>query len=410
VFWVEAEDHDWEEVRSCSILDPELDVRTIGLAARPASDPVPVARIVLDLSIREVLDDLARVLPVTDFTPALLADLREVYAPGTGMADAFCVWLERALGDRGLVVYDASDPAAKPLVADVFARELSTAGRTTSLARAAGSDLESRGYHAQVQPLDSSLALFRLDGARRAIRQEEGKLVVGGTSYPPSALVQEVLSDPARFSPGVLLRPVVQDTLFPTVCYVAGPSELAYLGQLRGVYQHFDVPMPLIYPRATATLLDSASSRFLARYHLSLETLQPQDEAALNALLQQQIPAGIEQAVAAASGAVDTHMTALTSAVSALDSTLEGAVQSTLGRMQHDLRTLHGKIIQSAKRRHDTLRRQFTHARALAFPRGHAQERAIGFVSFLNRYGSALVDRLDDELPLDMGRHWVVTI
>ena len=38
-------------------------------------------------------------------------------------------------------------------------------------------------------------------------------------------------------------------------------------------------------------------------------------------------------------------------------------------------------------------------------------EQAIGdFMSFLNQYGPALVDRLDEELPLDLGRHWVVTI
>jgi uncharacterized protein YllA (UPF0747 family) len=93
-----------------------------------------------------------------------------------------------------------------------------------------------------------------------------------------------------------------------------------------------------------------------------------------------------------------------------LDRTLEGAAKSTLGRMQQDLQALHGKMIQAAKRRDDTLRRQFIHLRALAFPRGHAQERTIGFVSFLNQYGPALVDRLADELPLDMGHHWVVTI
>ena len=90
----------------------------------------------------------------------------------------------------------------------------------------------------------------------------------------------------------MLLRPIVQDTLFPTICYVAGPNELAYLGQLRGVYEHFGVPMPLMYPRATATLLDSAALRFLTKYKLPLEALQPQDEAALNELLQDPDSAG----------------------------------------------------------------------------------------------------------------------
>ncbi len=93
-----------------------------------------------------------------------------------------------------------------------------------------------------------------------------------------------------------------------------------------------------------------------------------------------------------------------------IDPTLEGATRSTLGRMQDDLKKLHGKIIQAAKRKDETLRRQFKHAQAQAFPGGQPQEREIGFVYFLNKYGPALVDRLSEELPLEMGTHWVVTI
>jgi bacillithiol synthase len=202
----------------------------------------------------------------------------------------------------------------------------------------------------------------------------------------------------------------VQDTIFPTICYVAGPNELAYLGQLRGVYDHFGVPMPLMYPRASVTLMDSAGLRFLTKYKLPLEALQAQDEAALNELLKAQIPRVVEESVAEASRTIEAQMARVVQAMPALDPTLEGAARSTLQRMQHDLQTLQTKMIQAAKRRDETLRRQFMHARALAFPDGHAQERTIGFVSFLNQYGPALVERLDEALPLDMGRHWIVTI
>ena len=108
--------------------------------------------------------------------------------------------------------------------------------------------------------------------------------------------------------------------------------------------------------------------------------------------------------------AVDERMTTLAAAVPQIDPTLEGAVRSTLSRMQDDLKKLHGKIIQAAKRKDETLRRQFHHAQAQAFPGGHPQEREVGFVHFLNKYGPGLVDRLNDELPLEMGNHWVVTI
>jgi len=410
IFWIDAEDHDWEEVRSCAVFDDELAPRTISLPARPGAEPSPVATVRLDTTIGDALAELERVLPDHGFRATLLAGLRRAYVPGVGMADAFGRWLEDVLGARGLVVYDSSDAASKPLVSQVFARELSMPGQTARLAALAGSDLTARGYHAQVHAQDDSLALFHLDGGRRAIRQQDGRFVVGDQQFAASALMEQATAQPGGFSPNVLLRPVVQDTIFPTICYVAGPNELAYLGQLRGVYEHFGVPMPLFYPRASATLLDSAAVRFLTKYKLPLEALQAQDEAALNELLKAQIPEVVEDSFGEAAQTIVSQMDRLVQTIPALDPTLEGAARSTQERMQRDLQTLHAKMIQAAKRRDETLRRQFMHARALAFPGGHAQERTIGFVSFLNQYGPALVDRLDEELPLDLGHHWIVTI
>lgn len=397
VFWIEAEDHDWDEVRSCTVLDAEMAPRSVALAKRNG-DPVPVASITLDDQAASVLSELEQMLPPTEFRDALLADLRTAYAPGTSMADAFGRVLERVLGDYGLVVYDASDPAAKPLVGDLFARELAAPGQTAKLAAAAGADLAARGYHAQVQTADQNgVSLFRLDGARRPIQK-------------PADLVKEAADRPAGFSPGVLLRPIVQDVVLPTVCYVAGPNELAYLGQLRTVYEQFGVPMPLMYSRATATILDSAAMRFLAKYHVPFDALQTQDDGPLNDLLKTQIPPEVDEALAAAGQAVDERMRKVIEALPLLDPTLEGAAKNTLGKIQKDLETLHGKTISAAKKKHETLRRQFQRTRALAFPDGQPQERTIAFIWFLNQYGQAFVERLRQELPLEMGTHWVVTI
>ena len=399
VFWIDAEDHDWNEVKACGILDTDLNLADVTLGEPAGAGHGSVAQVRMDHSAVAALDALAAALPPTEFTEPLMHALRRAYRPGNGMAEAFGEWIESVLGPRGLVVFDASDPAAKPLAAGIFARELEHPGVTSRLAAGAGAALAALGYHAQVVPHDDHLALFHLDGTRAGISADEAP-----------ALRERARARPEEFSPGVLLRPLVQDTLFPTVCYVAGPNELAYLGQLRGVYETFGVPMPLMHQRSTATLLDSNAMRFLARHELPLESLRHQDEGVLNQLLEAQIPAAVHESLEEAARATSDRMAALARTVAQIDPTLEASARSTLGRMQDDLRKLHGKIIQAVKRKDDTLRRQFRHAQAQAFPGGHPQERSVGFVYFLNRHGHGLVDRLLEDLPPDQGTHWVITV
>ena len=197
--------------------------------------------------------------------------LARAYQPGAGMADAFGRWLESVLGPRGLVVYDAADPAAKPLVADVFAREIEHAGRNVAAgAREAGAALQARGYHAQATPHEGSLALFHLNGGREPIRHA-GRRVSGRRAH--------------RLEGGDLLDarpPVARPSSAPTCCCgrscrtrcsrrsVTSPARTSWRisASSSGVYEAFGVPMPLIQQRATATLLDANAMRFLTRHEL----------------------------------------------------------------------------------------------------------------------------------------------
>ena len=409
VFWVDAEDHDLEEISGCHVLNGDLQRVPVSLSI-DAPPGTSAAAVVLDDSIRVVLDGLRAALPPTEFTAEVLDALAASYAPGVRLVDAFARWLDRLLGHHGLVVFDASDPTAKPFVRSLFKREIRSPGRTAQLAADAGAELTALGYHAQASPPAGAVALFRLDGGRHAIRATDGTFASGGRTVAAQTLLEDIDSEPAWFSPNVLLRPVVQDTLLPTVAYVAGPNELAYLGQLRRVYAAFDVPMPIIYPRASATLVDAATVKFLSRYDVDFAQLQAQDDAAINRLLALQIPETIEQAIAAAEQSAAAHLDAIGSAVPTLDPTLAGAASSTAGRIARELGNLRGKVVSAAKRKDSTLRRQFQRARAQSFPGGAPQERSLAGIHFLNRYGFVLVDRLLGDLPLDPGHHWLLTV
>jgi bacillithiol synthase len=410
VFWVDAEDHDWEEVRSCTVLDAEFQPRTVTLVDLEGAGELPIAQLRLDARVEHTIEELASVLQLTEFTPSVLADIRAAWNPGTGMARAFATWLERLLGEHGLVVFESADPDAKPLVASVFAKELAAPGHTAALAAKAGEALAARGHAPQVVLQPDTVSVFSLDGGRRAIKRQGDQLLIGERTHSSEALSKEAAARPGGFSPNVLLRPIVQDTLFPTVAYIAGPSELAYLGQLCGVYKQYGVPMPLMVPRSTATLLDSGASRFLAKYAVPFQDLRTPDESALNKLLEGQLPASVEQALRDAATQTQQAMARVVEALPSLDPTLSGAAKTTLGKMEHELRSLHSKVIHAAKKRHETLRRQFVRAQAQAFPHGHPQERTLGVIYFLNKYGPGVIDLLLEELPVDPGQHWLVTL
>jgi bacillithiol synthase len=410
VFWVDAEDHDFEEIRHATVFDREMAVADIRLADLPGAGALPAAAVTLAPDVDEALTALETQLPPTEFTPALIASLRRHYAAGRSLATACASWLDELLGPHGLVVFDASDRRAKPAVASLFRQELEHPCRTAHLTRAAGEAMARLGHAAQIDPGDDVVCLFYLDGTgRRPIRYRNGQFLVADAPRDVAQLLADVDAHPERFSPNVLLRPIVQDTLFPSICYVAGPSELAYQAQLADAYRAFVVPQPLLVSRASATLIDSAAAKFLDRYQVALETLQVQDESALNRLLESQLPPGLDAAFADLDRQLAEATARLKAPASTVDPTLSGAVDTTLERLRDTLRTLQGKIVQASKKKDDTLRRQFGRTRTLVFPGGVSQERAISLAFFINRYGPGLVDRLLGILPPLPAAHYVIT-
>ena len=411
VFWVDAEDHDWDEIRSAQILDASFSVVDLTLGQLPGAGSEPVGRLVLDDSVETAIAALQTHLAPSDFTAEVIDLLRRRYRAGTRVGAAFAGLLDDLLGAEGLVVFESDDAALKPLVADLFVRELEQPCKTTKLARDAGALMASLGHAPQVEPADDSVALFHVNqGVRRSIKRQGEAFTTGDTTRSADELKAEAEAHPERFSPNVLLRPIVQDRLFPTACYVAGPSELAYQAQLGGIYREFSVEPPLLYSRASATILDSAAARFLERSGMPLEALQARDESALNKLLESQLPPGLDRAIGESDAAFADRLAALKPLVAAIDPTLAGAVDTTVDKMRDTLKTLNNKIIQAAKRKDDTLRRQFTRTRALTFPGGTPQERALCVVFFLNRYGVGLGQRLLEMLPLETDQHYVLTL
>jgi bacillithiol biosynthesis cysteine-adding enzyme BshC len=414
VFWVEAEDHDWEEVRTATVLDRDFTVASLTLHALEGAGERPVGSLKLDAGIDQMISALEQLLAPTEFTTEVLGTLRRRYADGAPLGTACAGWFDDLLGRHGLVVFESNDPAAKPVAADLFARELANPSRAAALVAESAAEMLRLGHAPQVEPAADAVCLFYVsDAGRQPIKRQGADYLIGETVRPASDLAAEASAHPERFSPNVLLRPLVQDRLFPTVCYVGGPSELAYQAELGPLYREMGVERPLLASRTSATLVDSAAGRFLDRHDVPYEAFQAQDELALNKLLESQLPPSVDRAIEAIGEYVGARADELKATVERIDPTLAGVIDTTFDRIRGTLDTMQTKIVQASKKKDDTLRRQFIRTRALLFPDGHPQERLLNVAFFVNRYGLTIGDRLLDALPpaLDAGRaHYIVSL
>jgi uncharacterized protein YllA (UPF0747 family) len=270
-------------------------------------------------------------------------------------------------------------------------------GKSTAAARAAGDALVSRGYHAQVARAGTELNLFWHGAMREPVRVgDDGALRLAGSgkSVKPSALVAMMRERPEDVSPGVLLRPMVQDRLFPTAAYVGGPSEIAYWAQVNAVYPLFDAVPPAVAPRAGATLLEPKVARILDRFGIAWPALAGDVEAvvgeALTALLPDDFPALFERE----RDVLRKSFGRLEERVTAFDPSLKGAVTTAAGRMEHEATGLEKKLMQVWKRRQDESVQQIRRAAGLLFPGGKLQERAHAPLAYMARYGPGLAAHL----------------
>jgi bacillithiol biosynthesis cysteine-adding enzyme BshC len=288
LFWMDTDDHDFAEVQNAWVLDPAYDLVNLRYEGRDDNERFAVGGRELNADIESVLNHAEKTLPETEFKQEVLAALRQSYAPGNTMARAFGSWLLRMTRGTGLAVVDPALPELKRIGAGVFEREIADGSESTRLVQKTTEELLALGYHAQASASETNLNLFYADPSRNPI-------AASADSTARDDWKRRAGDEPEKFSPNVLLRPIYQDTLFPTLAYVAGPNELAYFAQLKRVYEHFDVTMPLIASRASLTVIERAQARFLERYDVELVSLDTDDESVLNDIVRAQTPPQLDE-------------------------------------------------------------------------------------------------------------------
>jgi len=402
VFWLEGGDHDLAEVSSLTL--PGKTFRYQGHALPKMGNLGSVGKLPLHPYIDQLRADLRETLPNTEFRDTILSDWYGAYREGVSLTDAFARTMAAVLQKKSIVLMDPEDRAIKQLLVPTFERALTEHGEIYARLKTTSTALE-RNYHAQVRPRHTAPLFYQDNLGRNALYPDGWAFInrAAGQRMATSAFLQRVRTEPHRFSPNVVLRPLVQDTLLPTLAYVAGPGEVSYFAQFKALYEWASIPMPVIYPRASITVVEPIVRRVLTKQELSLESLQENVGTLLSRLVVNgsDVSNTFDQAV----GTLDQIAESLAPAIRTVEATLSRAVASTHTMWLKDLSKLRRRVARAQKQKHVTLRSQLARSQELVFPAGKLQERVFPGLYYLSKYGPDFPERLFDALSLDTDRH-----
>ncbi len=383
VFWMATQDHDVDEMNHAWLLDREerltrleVEVKRGPAVGRARLDPSEVQR--TRMALRRLDGDGPHAAEVD----ALLARACE---GAQGWSEGFARLLLELFGEAGLLVVDPLEPSLALLGRDALERELADPGASAAAIREAGASLAERSWQPLLGRGEDASNLFVErpgGGSRTLLRHRAGALYLGGERVELSTLRAYLDEDPTSVTPAAGLRPVIQDLLLPSAAFVVGPGELRYLAQLRPVYQAHGVHMPLIWPRASVTVLQPPVRRILRRHGLDWRAVQadPRHEECELQLRRH----GYADRAAAAFASVEREFTELLEATSALDPTLERAVRRGRYHLERTVVTLREKTGRALVRQDAEVGAQFARLRAHLRPNGGLQERVLSpFSHFL---------------------------
>ncbi len=414
VFWLATEDHDLAEVNHVSLL-LESGLAGAFTVESPAATDAPVGTIKFGSEIDRVVERASGLLggsSVTDW-------LRQAYRQGETLGSAFAILFARIFAEWGVILLDPADKDFHDLAKPLLRAAIERASELDEALLARGKALEAAGYHQQVKVTAASTLLFEVkDGARTVVRRKNnngssgkgGDFAVGEDNVTRAELLGEIEAAPEKFNPNVLLRPVVQDYLLPTLVYTGGAAEVAYFAQAAVVYEKLLGRVTPILPRFSATLVEPKAERLLTRYGLGLSDVLLGPERVREAIAARSLPAELQARFAKAYAAAEEAMTAVRESIGKLDSTLIGAADRARMRMWHQIHQLQRRASRAELLRNEVVGR---HADALSnalLPHKALQEREIAGVSFLARYGTDLLENLYAMINPDCHDHQVISL
>lgn len=413
VFWLEGDDHDFDEVRSINVLNDNNELIKISYndgATEEEQNRGSIGYLKFKETIGQFLKDFENQLRNTEFKNSIMENLKIFYREGKTFKEPFKELLFWLFDQYGLIIFDTQDVKVKELLKPIFKKEINDFRNHTEKLVNISANLEEL-YHAQVKIRPINL-FYNYDEGRYVIEPIENEFRLKGKrkKFALEELINLIETEPEKFSPNVLLRPICQDFLFPTGFYIGGPSEVAYFAQILPLYEFYNIDPAIIYPRSSVTILEKTIKSVLKKYELSVTDIFTDPNKLKNQIINNVSDKNLDEIFKETKNQIDIAFDNLKAKLFELDKTMGDVTSKYRIKVLGYIDELNGKAVEAQKKRYEITLRQIDKVSANLFPDMNLQERELSFFHYANKYGVDVLKKILEELAINKFEHQVIEL
>lgn len=413
VFWLESEDHDYDEIKSVNVPQRDGNLQTFQLPEDAEDSGKSINKRILPGKITELLKELKNTLQPTEFTEDLFSNLEKIYQPGKSWLESFKKNMSVIFKDTGLLFFNAGTARVKELSKPFFKQFILKNKEIFSCFELQSAALEKAGYPNQVAiQADKSYLFLSKDGKRKSLffNDEGFYLKETNEKFSSEALLEILDKNPEWFSSTVLSRPIWQSYLLPVVSYVAGGAEITYWAQLTRAFEKMEIVMPQVQPRHSITLLEPKTDRHLSKSGLDINSISDSKDDFIKAYFANTHLNNITESLTEFEDHIKQNGEKIKELLKDVDPTLTIPTEKTFSSILNSVEKLQNRMASVISTKETTIRNQLNVIHESILPNGTLQERVVGSVYFQNKFGPTWLDKIQKQLKENFNEHLIVRI
>jgi len=397
VYWMATEDHDFEEINYFNFKGKKIRWN--------AESTGPVGRLSTK-GLEDLFEVYSKELGSSSNANTLKDLFEEAYLKHENLADATRFLANSLFSNYGLVIIDADNTDLKRVFIPYVKNELEN---QTSFKEVQKSIENLSDYTVQVNPREINLFYIE-DKLRERIIFEDDKYWVNNTkiSFSKEEILKLVDSNPEKFSPNVIMRPLYQEIILPNLCYIGGGGEIAYWLELKAFFDAVNITFPILLVRNSVLLATEKQAKKADNLNLSWKDLFSKSEVLINAITRKLSPFPID--LTEQKEALEKQFNYLFELAEKTDKSFSGAVKAQEVKQKKGLENLEKRLLKAQKRKLQDQLQRVTDLQCELFPNYSLQERQANFSEFYLENGDQLIPLLIQKLkPLENNFNIIIT-